>query len=228
MSPSTRSAATRAPSARPARRSESLETQTRILDAAQALFVELGFAATSVRAIATRAGVNLAAAHYHFGSKEGLFGAAFHRAVAPLNEARLRTLDALEARDEAPSVREIVEAFLEPLSSVAPDSATPRLVGRLFGEPHSVSLPLIEREFSEVAARFLAALGAALPDVPPATLGWRFHFVIGSMIHLLAFEKPPIQFGADVGHADGVAQLIDFAVSGLDPQHAGNLSRRTP
>ena len=92
-------------SVRRVQRSESLETQAKILDAAEELFVEMGFAATPVRAIAERAGVNLAAAHYHFGSKEGLLGAAFHRAVAPINTARLRSLDLLEARNEPLTVR---------------------------------------------------------------------------------------------------------------------------
>ena len=78
-------------------RADSEETRTRILDAAEELFVEMGFAAASLRAIASRAGVNLAAAHYHFGSKEGLLGATVHRRVAPINEARARGLDALFA-----------------------------------------------------------------------------------------------------------------------------------
>ena len=62
------------------------ETSSRILDAAEALFIELGFAATSLRSIASRADVNLASAHYHFGSKEGLLGACLHRRIGPINE----------------------------------------------------------------------------------------------------------------------------------------------
>ncbi|MBT5685956.1 MAG: TetR/AcrR family transcriptional regulator, partial [Gammaproteobacteria bacterium] len=53
---------------------EPTNTQTKILDAAEYLFVEQGYAATSLRAIASAAGVNLAATHYYFGSKKGLFG----------------------------------------------------------------------------------------------------------------------------------------------------------
>ena len=50
-------------------------TRDRILDAAEELFVEMGYAATSLRAIAQLADVNLAATNYHFGSKEGLLAA---------------------------------------------------------------------------------------------------------------------------------------------------------
>jgi AcrR family transcriptional regulator len=45
-------------------------TKERILDAAEALFMEHGFEATSLRQITALAEVNLAAVSYHFGSKE--------------------------------------------------------------------------------------------------------------------------------------------------------------
>jgi AcrR family transcriptional regulator len=46
------------------------ETVERILDAAEQLFAEKGFAETSLRLITSKAGVNLAAVNYHFGSKK--------------------------------------------------------------------------------------------------------------------------------------------------------------
>ena len=75
----------------------SSNTQEKILDAAETLFIEKGFAATSLRAIANLAAVNLAATHYHFGSKEGLLSAAIHRRIEPINELRLANLSQLEA-----------------------------------------------------------------------------------------------------------------------------------
>ena len=45
------------------------ETKDRLLGAAEALFMEHGFEATSLRAITAAAGANLAAVNYHFGSK---------------------------------------------------------------------------------------------------------------------------------------------------------------
>jgi len=49
------------------------ETRQRVIDAASELFAAHGFHGTTARDIAERAGVNLAAAHYHFGSKESLY-----------------------------------------------------------------------------------------------------------------------------------------------------------
>ena len=100
------------PATKRPRRIESLQTQTKILDAAETLFMDTGFTATSFRAIARKAGVNLAAAHYHFGSKEGLFAAALHRRVAPLTATRLKALGALESRSHSPTARDVLNAYL--------------------------------------------------------------------------------------------------------------------
>ena len=67
-------------------RSESA-TRSSLLDAAEALFAEHGFADTSVRSITESAGANVAAINYHFGSKLGLVKAVLARRV--LLEERL-------------------------------------------------------------------------------------------------------------------------------------------
>src|SRR5437762_1755255 len=48
-------------------------TPDRLLDAATELFARFGFHGTSIRDIAERAGANVAAGHYHYGSKDGLY-----------------------------------------------------------------------------------------------------------------------------------------------------------
>ena len=53
------------------------EKQVQIMEAAEALFAERGFAGTSVRDISQTAGVNLAMISYYFGSKERLMEAMF-------------------------------------------------------------------------------------------------------------------------------------------------------
>ena len=60
------------------------DTVERILDAAEILFAERGFAETSLRTITSAAGVNLAAVNYHFGSKKALIQAVFVRFIDPV------------------------------------------------------------------------------------------------------------------------------------------------
>jgi AcrR family transcriptional regulator len=61
---------------RPGRWRSGAESKQRILRTARELFGEHGYRATSVRAIATAAGVDPAMVFYFFGTKQGLFGAA--------------------------------------------------------------------------------------------------------------------------------------------------------
>jgi TetR/AcrR family transcriptional regulator len=61
-------------------------TRDRLLDTAQRLFAERGYAGTSVRQITTQAHANLGAITYHFGSKERLHHAVFIRLFLPLAE----------------------------------------------------------------------------------------------------------------------------------------------
>jgi AcrR family transcriptional regulator len=50
------------------------DTKARIADAARELFLKHGYQRTTIRAIASAAGVDSALVSYHFGSKQGLFG----------------------------------------------------------------------------------------------------------------------------------------------------------
>jgi len=53
----------------------SSDTRSRLLEAAGQTFAEQGFRATTVREICGRAGANIAALHYYFGDKEGMYAA---------------------------------------------------------------------------------------------------------------------------------------------------------
>ncbi|HEY8789162.1 MAG TPA: TetR family transcriptional regulator [Actinopolymorphaceae bacterium] len=72
--------------ARVGRRPGPSTTANEILDAARTLFAEQGFQSATIRAIATKAGVNPALVHHHFGSKDDLFVTAMD---LPLNPADL-------------------------------------------------------------------------------------------------------------------------------------------
>jgi len=65
------------------------ETQTRILDVAEELFMQHGFEGASMRMLTAKAGVNLAAINYHFGSKDALIEAVFRRRLDPMNSGRI-------------------------------------------------------------------------------------------------------------------------------------------
>jgi AcrR family transcriptional regulator len=66
---------------------ESGEMQSRLLDSAEELFAEYGYAATSIRRLADAAGVNPALVHYYFGTKRELLGAVMDRTLEPMARA---------------------------------------------------------------------------------------------------------------------------------------------
>ena len=74
-----------APDRPPRRRGE--ETAERILDAAEDLFAERGYAGTTLRDVATRVGIRIPSLYNHFDSKESLYEAVLARGMGPVLEA---------------------------------------------------------------------------------------------------------------------------------------------
>src|SRR6202521_5752648 len=142
---------------RPARKSvavdaTSADTKTRILDAAEQLFMEHGFEATSLRSLTTAASVNLAAVNYHFGSKEELFEAVLTRRLDPMNQERIELLEKTEreAGGRPLSCETILFAMLIPALRLARDERRGgknflRLLGRASADP----APLLRHRSAE-------------------------------------------------------------------------------
>lgn len=63
---------------RPSREERRRRSEAAILDAARALFAEVGFERTTIRGVASRAGVDPALVMQYYGSKDGLFAASAH------------------------------------------------------------------------------------------------------------------------------------------------------
>lgn len=98
-----------------------------ILDAAAALFVEHGFAATSTRMIAERVGIRQASLYYHFSGKDELLIELLTTSVRP-------SLDAVVAIEALVPERATAAAALHLLASVDVDTLgrTPHNIGTLY------------------------------------------------------------------------------------------------
>ena len=163
------------------------ETRTRILDAAEELFMQHGFEGTSMRLLTAKAGVNLAAVNYHFGSKDALIEALFRRRLDPMNTERLAALDRLEDL----SAENIIRAFVRPSLRLIEDAQGGgrnfiRLLGRTYTEPAKPVRVLIGQMYAPTMERFKAALERALPQMPRDELVWRMHFMFGTLAYTLA------------------------------------------
>ncbi len=206
---------------------DSLNTRERILNSAEVLFAEHGFERASLRALTTAAQVNLAAVHYHFGSKAALISAVFERRLAPLNAERLGELDALEkaARGRPLTPAGIIEAFFGPVLRMSMDQGSGghrfiRLLGRAHAESRPAIRELLESAYVEVVERFRAALYRALPQMPEKELAWRMHFMLGAMSYVIA-GTDAVQLIASYEvrkseHPESVMKrIVPFLVAGL-------------
>jgi AcrR family transcriptional regulator len=202
---------------------KAISTKDRILDAAERLFSEKGFAQTSLRDITAEAGVNLAAVNYHFQSKEHLIGAVFDRRVGPLNERRLAMLDELEreAAGEPVPVEGLLRAIIEPVLRLvsSPEGAcAANLIGRAHTEPGDIFEHLFTGQFAPVVQRFLSAARRSLPDLPEIEWLWKVQFSIGAMSHVIAGQRhiKVISGGrCDTSDVDGILdRLITFVAAG--------------
>jgi AcrR family transcriptional regulator len=168
------------------------DTKARILDAAEALFMEHGFEATSLRLITNAAGVNLAAVNYHFGSKEELFQSVLTRRLDPMNQARVALLDRYERESAAPLPCErILAALFIPALALARDpprggSNFLRLLGRAYADPAPFIRQFLSQQYAPMIARFKDAFARALPHLPRKELSWRLHFIMGALSYTLA------------------------------------------
>jgi len=169
------------------------ETRTRILDAAEELFMLHGFEATSMRQLTAKAGANLAAVNYHFGSKDALIEAVFRRRLDAMNAQRIAELDRLEkdaaGRPIAPAA--IIRAFVGVSLRMVEDAKEGgrnfiRLLGRTYSDPQKPIRALIGQLYAPAMERFKAAFERALPQMPRDELIWRMHFMFGTLAYTLA------------------------------------------
>ncbi len=159
-----------------------MDTKQKILDTAEQLIATNGFAATSLRQIISGAGVNLAAVHYHFGSKQNLLDQLILRKASIVNAERHRLLDEAEreAGGRPVAVEKVLAAFFRPMIEAGCRSPQfVKLMGRLYGEGLLPSL--IEKHFQSILLRFAQAMRRAMPQLSENELRWRMQFMFGAM-----------------------------------------------
>jgi AcrR family transcriptional regulator len=214
------------------------DTQARVLEAASALFAERGFAGATIREIAERAKVNVAAGHYHFGSKLDLYLEAVGAQFAEL-DARL-TAQAAKASDVdldrlsraeveallSRRLRTMLEFLLGP-----PPSPHGAIMQREMCDP-SEALPVIVRELVLPQKRGLNLIVSRLaPSLSPRELDRCCFSIVGQLFFyrqmlpvlplLFDLETLPASFVAD-----SAAHVAAFALDGIAAAERRAAARR--
>jgi AcrR family transcriptional regulator len=167
------------------------ETPARILAVAEEMFAEQGYRGVSLRSITRTSEVNIAAIHYHFGSKQELLERIFEKRCRPMNVERLRLLaECREGPGRPPLLEQILEAYLRP-SLIWPGDPNGarrflRLRAVLSHEHETLAADLISRHFNDVSRTFAAALRDVLPQFSEVEVYWRFQFLLSAQYYTLS------------------------------------------
>jgi AcrR family transcriptional regulator len=136
-------------------------TADRILDAAEAMFAERGFAETTLRGVAAAVGIQNPSIYSHFASKQTLYEAVLERAFRPLLVEFTRN----EADDIARLARyladrpHVAQLWLNEASSARPQAPLAewnRLAIAYVGEWFAKNRPELELSDTEITMRMLA------------------------------------------------------------------------
>jgi AcrR family transcriptional regulator len=172
------------------------DTKEKIINVAERLFAERGFAGTTLRNVSTEADVNLAAVNYHFGSKEELFRSVVARFARPIVEQELAMLKGLQAEKQVPSVEAVLTTLLKPcLEFLAQDKAClpvrAQFMGRCWTEPEPLR-SIVAGEFAASMEAFLDVFQRVLPEQSRSQLAWKFDLVIAALIRVQSDAGQPL------------------------------------
>ncbi|WP_346293358.1 TetR/AcrR family transcriptional regulator [Sphaerothrix gracilis] len=198
------------------------DTKTQILDVAERLIAEKGFAGTTLRNIVSAAKVNLAAVHYHFGSKEELFRAVVRRIAVPVTKRQLKLLKQLQEKTATASVEALLTAFLTPpLEFIGGDDnhriVRAQFMGRCRTEPEPIQ-NIAYQEFSVSTEPFLDALQRALPEQSRSQIHWKLDLVVAALIRVQMEAGKPnalLQSSQSQDIQATISKLATFLAAGM-------------
>ncbi|MDO9054612.1 MAG: CerR family C-terminal domain-containing protein [Gallionella sp.] len=204
--------------------SGSEQTRARLIEAAREVFAQYGFQGATVREICRRAGANVAAVNYHFGSKDGLLAEA-------LNFSGLKTLQTNNlSADPCPEkrLRLFLKDFMLMLLDENSASRQCRIMARELADP----TPALDKIVSEAIAplhEFLGRMvGEIVGDKMSAAQQLRCVFSILGQCSFYYHTEPVLQrlhpeLRYDAAEIEAIAaHIADFSLAAMN-----QLARRT-
>ncbi len=167
------------------------DTKAKILEVAGKLFAENGFEGTSIRDIASEAGVNLAAVNYHFKNKNNLYCATFQMAYMRMSE-EINSISKHENISTAEFTWAVYSYFVENSSGLLNSF-------KLFLQPN-VEIPedffdkSDENDFGPPGKEaFLEVLTREVGDeIPEAGRHWAMRMIFSDIVHFAIAMSSPI------------------------------------
>ncbi len=182
-------------------------TAERILDAAEALFAEHGYAGTTLRDVATRVDLRIPSLYNHFLSKDALYAAVLERGIGPVLAilAEFGAQDA--ARRDPGAVIERVMALLQRHPNL------PRLVLHETLSGGQRLTPMLREWITPVFGR-----ASEMVEVSPGSQRWtpeQVPLLVLAMYHMLVGYFASVALWADLNGSDLLSPSMFAQQTGL-------------
>ena len=195
--------------------SKDSESAEAILKAAGELFAQRGFAAVSMRQIATKSKQHLASANYYFGSKAGLFEAVFVRQIVPVNTRRIELLNERRTHGKL-TLAAIVNSYVRPLFEVDRSTTHPfsaklimQFSKQLLSNPDEHNYLL--EYYEEVSRNYIEALTTEAFGLSTQDAVWGYNYMVAVLVFTLAGKT-------------SLAKLDESLLTSLDPNESDDVT----
>jgi AcrR family transcriptional regulator len=195
-------------------------TRERIIKAAERLFAERGYDATSIRAIVAKARVNQAAINYHFDGKDGLYREVLRGAFRALTEQQLEHADEMKAMSREAALAEFIRRQLRPLLGRDEYSRHMRILNWETVRPTAVFRKLLSEEAAPFMGLAVELVRRFQPEADQRTLTAAAVWLVGQCSIFLRNREqladPPLGLVLDEATVEWLAQLVSrWATGGL-------------
>lgn len=163
------------------------DTRHRLLDAAEELFAQKGYAAVSVREITNQAGTHLSAVNYHFGGKRKLYLGVFQELWLPRAQQIYQAL--FQASQKGPMgpdevIRTLAKALLQGQMNERVRQRHHQLIAREMAQPteaYDLILNKAQRPLFELMVRLLQP--HLPPGLPMEQMGLYIFSIFAQVLH---------------------------------------------
>jgi AcrR family transcriptional regulator len=195
-------------------------TRERIMKAAERLFAERGYDATSIRAIVAKARVNQAAINYHFDGKDGLYREVLRAAFRALTEQQLEHADEMKAMSREAALAEFIRRQLRPLLGRDEYSRHMRILNWGTVRPTAVFRKLLSEEAAPFMGLAVELVRRFQPEADQRTLVAAAVWLLGQCSVFLRnreqLAEPPLGLVLDESSVEWLAQTVShWATGGL-------------
>lgn len=204
-------------------------TRQRILKAAERLFAEHGYDATSIRSIVTKARVNQAAINYHFGGKDGLYRDLLRETLGVLTEHQLAHAQEMKEMPREKALGQFIRYQLRPLALRDDIARHLRILNWEAVRPTAVYRKLLSEEPVPFIGRTVDLVRRFMPEADEHTLITAAIWMMGQCSIFIRYREqlanPPTSLVFDGAAIEWLAERVTtWLLGGLAQSTAATVS----